>query len=186
MRTQHITSPKQLSLWEEWRPVVGYEGLYEVSNLGQVRRVSGKRGTWAGKILRPGIASHGYPTVALTDHKAHMRSWPLHMLVAYAFLGPRPNGHQVNHKDANRKNPCLANLEYITPSANLQYAHDLGAFRHAKYAHGEQSHKSTLTDDAVRDIRASGVSLRLLAQRYHVHTSTIHSIKRRKTWAHIA
>lgn len=104
---------------ELWRPVVGYEGWYEVSDQGRVRRVFSP--------LKPQCGgTAGYPSVILSVRGA-VRRLMVHRLVAEAFLGPCPPGHQVNHKDTNRRNARLDNLEYSTPSNNL---------RHAYCAHG--------------------------------------------------
>jgi hypothetical protein len=94
---------------ETWKSVVGHAG-YEVSDLGRVK--SSLRG---GRILRPGIASNGYPTVALGRGKTRT----IHSLVAEAFIGPRPDGQEVRHKDGNRRNPAALNLSYGTRTQNI-------------------------------------------------------------------
>ena len=94
---------------EPWIVIKGYDGLYLVNDEGQV---------WsqrAGRLLKPGIASNGYPTVALG--RGNTRT--LHSLVADAFLGPRPPGKEVRHKDGVRTNPRLSNLEYGTRRENI-------------------------------------------------------------------
>lgn len=100
---------------EQWRPVVGWEGLYEVSSEGRVR--SFRRGA-NGRILRPGIASHGYPTVAL----GRGNTQSVHVLVAAAFIGPCPEGQEVRHRDGKRSNPKAENLRYGTRSQNINDA----------------------------------------------------------------
>lgn len=100
---------------EQWRPVVGWEGLYEVSSEGRVR--SFRRGA-NGRVLRPGIASHGYPTVAL----GRGNTQSVHVLVAAALLGPCPEGQEVRHRDGKRTNPRATNLRYGTRSDNINDA----------------------------------------------------------------
>ena len=97
---------------ELWKPAVGHSG-YEVSSLGRVRSLH--RG---GRILRPGTASNGYPTVALGRGKTRT----LHSLVAEAFIGARPTGQVVRHKDGDRKNPRASNLIYGTRAENIKDA----------------------------------------------------------------
>lgn len=98
---------------EHWKSVPGFEGRYEVSSEGRVRSLL--RG---GRVLRAGIASHGYPMVVLG--RGNPRT--IHSLVAEAFLGPRPAGQEVRHKDGNRKNASAGNLCYGTRSENIRDA----------------------------------------------------------------
>lgn len=112
---------------EEWRAVPGYEGLYEVSNMGRVRSldrmVKGGKGSNRlanGIILKPYVSSNGYPTVSLNkDGKA--RVVKVHRLVAMAFI-PNPNNlPMINHKDECKLNNCVDNLEWCTATYNLNY-----------------------------------------------------------------
>lgn len=97
---------------EEWRPVVGYEGRYEVSSLGRVRRV---------KIIFPSKKKHGYMQVSLVDKAGVRRSLRLHRIVAEAFI-PNPEGKpQVNHRDENPENNRADNLEWATAAENTNY-----------------------------------------------------------------
>lgn len=116
--------------FETWKPVVGFEGAYEVSDLGQVRSVDrswrqkSKSGSdylhkKKGKLLRPGIGGNGYPTVVL-GRKAGSKT--VHSLVAASFLGPCPIGQEVRHRNGDRADPRLSNLEYGTRSQNIKDA----------------------------------------------------------------
>lgn len=97
---------------EEWRPVVGYEGRYEVSSLGRIRRV---------KIIVPSMKKHGYMQVSLVDGDGVRKSLRLHRIVAEAFL-PNPEGKpQVNHKDEDPENNRADNLEWATAEENTNY-----------------------------------------------------------------
>lgn len=97
---------------EKWRPVVGYEGRYEVSNLGRIRRV---------KIITPSKKKHGYMQVSLVDESGVRKSLRLHRIVAEAFL-PNPDGKpQVNHRDENPENNRADNLEWATAEENTNY-----------------------------------------------------------------
>lgn len=98
---------------EEWRDIKGYEGLYKVSNEGRV---------WSIKkniLLKP-IDTHGYYRVSLFKGGKYSKSF-IHRLVYEAFVGEIPNEMQINHKDENRKNNCLWNLELLTPKENINY-----------------------------------------------------------------
>jgi hypothetical protein len=111
---------------EEWRWVVGHEGQYEVSDLGNVRSVdrvgqqNGRGGkshvhSFRGRMLRPGIGGNGYPTVALG--RGNTRT--VHSLVAEAFIGPVPLGMEVLHRDGTRTNAQADNLRYGTRTENI-------------------------------------------------------------------
>jgi hypothetical protein len=106
---------------EIWRPVVGYEGLYDVSSLGRVKSLerlslSGKR--IRERILKP-LPTARYPGVTLHRERIQTRHY-IHRLVALAFLGPCPEGQEVRHKDGGRDCPRLSNLEYGTHAENMQ------------------------------------------------------------------
>lgn len=97
---------------EEWRPIVGYEGLYEVSNLGRVRRAS-----W--KIVH-GTDFKGYRRINLTKD-GKQKTFLIHRLVAEAFI---PNEHEyrvINHKDECPSNNCIDNLEWCTQKHNMNW-----------------------------------------------------------------
>ena len=102
---------------EEWKPIPGYEGLYEVSNYGRVRSFK-----WSsnGKILSPGKDGSGYLFVTLCkDGKTKLRR--MHRLVAEAFI-PNPNNLPlVNHKDECKKNNYFGNLEWCSSAYNNSY-----------------------------------------------------------------
>ena len=139
------------ALSEIWAPVVGYEGVYDVSADGKVMRVAGgRKGATPGRVLRPSPTSDGYPSVPLAGGSPGSRSHMIHTLVARAFLGPRPEGHQINHIDGVKDNNRLDNLEYVTPKQNIAHARRLGL---VKFPCGIALQMARLTEDQVREIR---------------------------------
>lgn len=105
---------------EEWLPVVGYEGLYEVSNLGKVKSIRDRYGNYREKILKFGKKPKGYLVVNLCKEGKYKTCY-VHRLVATAFI-PNPNCYRcVNHKDENPSNNIVSNLEWCTHQYNLNY-----------------------------------------------------------------
>lgn len=118
---------------EEWRDIEGYEGLYQVSNLGNVRSLM----MWNGHIYKKRIKSYllsktktttGYWKVELSKNNKK-KSHKVHRLVATAFIENSKNKKIINHKDFNPLNNCVDNLEWVTQKENIDYSsknHKLG------------------------------------------------------------
>lgn len=99
---------------EEWRDIAGAEGKYQVSDQGRVRSLQRYR-----KILIPQISKHGYPRVSIYFCDGSRKLRPIHALVAQAFIGPRPPGLDVRHKNDVKTDCRAVNLEYGTRSQNM-------------------------------------------------------------------
>lgn len=105
---------------EVYKQIIGYEGLYEVSNLGNVKSLNYLH-TGQEKLLSPGIYTNGYLYVVLSKN-GEVKQYLIHRLVAQAFL-PNPNNYpQVNHKDENKLNNNVENLEWCTAQYNNEYS----------------------------------------------------------------
>ena len=105
---------------EEWRDIEGYEGLYQISNLGRVRSLNCRGHKGCIGILTPRLDGKGYEMVALYK-EGKARNIKVHRLVAQAFI-PNPNNYpQVNHKDENKTNNDVKNLEWCTNEYNHNY-----------------------------------------------------------------
>ena len=105
---------------EEWKNIAGYEGLYEVSNMGRVRSLNYNRRIGKIKVLKPQNNGQGYLVVKLSKNREGKR-FKVHRLVAQTFI-PNPFGKpQVNHKDENKTNNNVENLEWVTAKENNNY-----------------------------------------------------------------
>ena len=166
---------------EKWRDVVGYEGVYEVSSIGRIKRIKPGRATNPGKILKPNLGSRGRLTVALTNNGVS-RSFHIHCLVALAFLGDRPPGKTINHIDYDKLNNNVDNLEYITHSENILHAYQHGFVG----GRGERQGQAKLTEHDVRLIRKSPLGSTALGLHYGVARGTIKCIRNFATWKQVA
>ena len=115
---------------ENWRDVVGYEGKYEVSDKGNIRSVkrtitrsNGHKFWIKSTIRRTSIHCSGYEIVSLSND-CKSKTKRVHRLVAEAFLSNKDNKKCVNHKDGNKLNNKLENLEWVTHSENLNHAYE--------------------------------------------------------------
>jgi hypothetical protein len=164
---------------EIWRPIVEAPDSYEISNLGHVRSITRPRfdgrGTLQSRMMTP-ILNKGYPRVTLRIGGETCYRFP-HIMVAAAFIGPCPDHQEVRHKNGDRANPALSNLEYGTRAQNIADCKVHGTFRNGA---------SHLTEELVRQIasRHSDIA-RVLAEEYKVSISTIQHIREGRTWAHL-
>ena len=170
----------------EWRKIESFD--YEVSDDGRVRsldRTIIRKGVEAhlmGRELAMRIHTHGYHMVAL----GRKGQRTVHSLVAAAFIGPRPEGFDVNHKDGDKTNNNVGNLEYITRSGNMRHAVQTGLMPPPPVKRGTSQHLNKLSEDQVRNIRKrykDGEGMAHMARSYEVNESTIRNIIKGNTWA---
>lgn len=170
---------------EIWKEVAGYSGWYEVSDLGRVRswrktgRKDGKK-RQVPRILRPWKTIDGYMRAILSGDGGTCQ-YSVHRLVAQAFLGPVPEGRQVDHINDCRANNVLSNLQYLTPSENTRK----GAWKRA----GEKNYGSILKEEDILTIRKryvlSGETASAIAADFGVAEGTIAATVQGRNWKHI-
>ncbi len=178
---------------EVWRPIVGWENLYEVSSSGRVRSLDrtvetpapsdGRPGYtrhYKGRILRLAANAHGYHQVALCRDGIRSNA-RVHALVCEAFHGPRPEGHDVAHGDGCKVNNSAGNLRWATRSENMR-----DAICHGTIRHGERHHMTRLSDAQVRYVRSNPQAPRAhLAEALGVRVGLIDAIRGGCTWKYL-
>lgn len=172
---------------EEWKPIDGCNGQHSVSNLGRVKSHArefqnhGKTQAIPERILKPSVSkSHGYVVVNIIRH-GKRQPFPIHRLVAETFLGSCPKGMECAHKDGDRTNPQLSNLEWKTHVAN-----ESDKVRHNTLARGERIKSSKLSEAQVRSIKSDARSTAAIGRDYGVDQSLVSRIKTGKVWKHVA
>lgn len=119
----------ETNIEEIWKDIVGYEGYYEVSNIGRIRSLSRTYPHWrsglinkAGRIIKPRISKHGYLRLFASVHQVKTYV-SVHRAVAIAFIPNPENKPQVNHKNCIKSDNRLENLEWATASENSSHHH---------------------------------------------------------------
>jgi len=172
---------------ERWLPVPEYEGYYEVSSEGRFRSLDrtvtfadGRRRFFAGRPLKLKTSAYGYPLALLSAGMDRKKWVGAHIVVAAAFLGPRPEGMQVCHDDNDRSNPRLSNLRYDTPAGNA-----FDKIRHGTVLFGMNTPSAKFEDDLVAAIIAeSNGTVSEIAAKFGVsrtHAWNVRNGKRRKS-----
>lgn len=188
---------------EVWKPIPGYEGLYEASSLGRVRSCdreteqTGNGGStfvrlYKGRVLRP--STHGrYHQVTLAAG-GKVRTYNLHALICEAFHGPRPTpAHEAAHWDGNVENNASCNLRWATKLENAQDKQ-----RHGTMQRGENHAHAVLGERQVIEIfdkfceltegrtkRAPNGTIKKLAKEYDVTISFMENVIYGRAWKHI-
>src|ERR1700677_1291547 len=161
---------------EIWIPISETDGFYEVSNLGRVRRAKKSRGTHIGKLTSLVSDKDGY--IVVTLHVAGLiRNRKVHRLVASEFIANPDSLPEVNHKDGEKTNNKVENLEWCLHLDNQQHAGKLGLM-----AAGSKNGTAKLTESDVIDIRKTDKSGPYLSKLYGVSVATISLVRRRKIW----
>lgn len=173
---------------EIWKDVVGLEGIYEVSNMGQVRRIGKSRGARVGHSLTPTQGGEGGKYLKLVFGRRGIKDY-VHRIVARAFWGAPPSSrHEVNHKNGDTKDNRAENLEWVTRSENNMHSYRMLG-RTASVPIGEKQWNSKLTEADVRDIRdlwaTGGYTQSQLASQFGVLQTTVSRLVLRQSWKHI-
>lgn len=175
---------------EIWKPVYGFEDVYEVSNTGRVRslnRIKMNFGTTPlciiGKILKQQHVTSGYLKVALCKDGKE-KTQLVHILVAKHFIPNLLNKKEVNHIDFDKENNRASNLEWATSKENKEHS-----VRHGVNARGIRHSQAKLTEEQVLEIRRKKepwvYTIGMICKDYGISKDTVKRIMNRKLWKHI-
>lgn len=183
---------------EIWKDIVGFERMYQVSNLGRVKSMgkiiyksNGVRQTFSERILKPGRGSHGYYGVALYN-KGMGETHLIHRLIADAFIPNPDNKPMINHIDSDKTNNSISNLEWVNGKENSNHASVRGRMRrnHNQRINyrlskiGELNPMSKLSNADVKNIKRliPFMKQKDIANIYNINATVISNIKNNKRW----
>lgn len=177
---------------EVWKDIPDFDNLYQISSWGRVKSLRSGSGCEFEQILLPRKTYKGYLTVSACINGARTRNRLIHRLVAKAFLENPENKPQVNHKDLNKENNNLSNLEWVTHMENIAHA---VRFRAYKNRVGEDNSNAKLTEAQVKEMLGlwkireninKTICRKSLALKYNVTVHCIDNIVyNKKNWKYL-
>lgn len=180
MSTEHVYLEN-----EDWRIIEGYNSAYSISNYGRVMRLTPGPKTYAGKILTPGLNKKtGYVFVKLVKN-GKAQKIPIHILVSRAFMNPPPNDNWVvDHKNGNKQDPRLVNLEWVSRSENTKRAIRLGL---QPLCYGEDNGRCKVSKEQIEEIRkeyeTGELTQKQLAEKHKISTTYVNYILNKRNRA---
>jgi len=167
---------------EIWKDIPGYEAIYQVSNLGRIRRLSGSYKCHKNRMIKPATKKTGYRIVSLwKDNKQKMHR--VCKLVLETFIGPCPEGMECRHLNGKSNNDNLTNLRYGTKQENIN-----DKIMHGTIVKGSMVWNSKLKESDIPNIKNlinSGLSDIEIGRIFKVSYATIYDIRKNKTWSHV-
>lgn len=159
----------------EWKQIEGFEDYY-VSNAGQIKSKN--------KILKHYVHKQGYAylNVKPNGRLGRGKTFRIHRCVAIAFIPNPDNKPEINHKDGNRTNNYVSNLEWCTRAENISHKFQNEIENSCR---GIRNGKAKFTEADIRYILSSNESISNLSKQFNVRYTTIYSIKNKKSWKHI-
>ena len=198
MKNIHLMTKEEPNV-EIWKDINDYEGLYQVSNFGNVRSLdrivnnpNGVSYMRKGKLCVQSKSNLGYMTVGFTVNNIKVNKY-VHRLVAEAFISNMNDYPQVNHIDCDKTNNRMYNLEWCTNSQNHIHASKNGLNKlhlHRVAYSGEENGRSLLTKEQVLEIKQKYIpykySAKKLSKEYNVSESCITHILNKTSWKEIS
>lgn len=177
---------------ELWKDIPNYEGLYQASNMGNIRSLDKIVPKWnkpykrkiKGRVLKKHKANGGYNVVALHKNK-NQKTYKVSRLIGITWKDNPDNKPEINHKNSIRTDDRAENIEWCTRSENVKHSYDKGNANQK----GEKNAYSKLTKKKVLSIRDkydSGKYSQIeLSDMFNISKTTIHNVVKRKTWNHL-
>jgi hypothetical protein len=158
-------------MYEEWKPIPGYEGRYDASHRGRVCSLMSHGRKRKTPLIISQRTEDGYKRVELF-REGKRKHFQVHQLIAAAFLGPCPNDKVINHIDGNKSNNFAENLEYVTQRENVLHARDV---LHCRFSNGwnKGQKRKAIPIDEIRELAAEGKTRREIAVICNVSTRTV-------------
>lgn len=171
---------------EIWKDIEGYEGKYQVSDLGRIKSIA-RKGSGASSIdvyLKGGLSGSKYLNVGLCKN-GKVKTTQVHRIVAMAFIPNPENKREVNHKNAIKTDNRVENLEWCTPSENIRHGLAAGIMNTEK---GSKKWNARFTEEQVRSIKIRLLNGEIgyrIAKEYGVTKGLIAAIRKGQTWKHV-
>ncbi len=174
---------------EIWVNIIGYEGLYLVSDRGRIKSLArikhNGHGNYVqkGRVLTSHVRGKGYLCVTLTNYNKERRTVSVHRIAVHSFSGDDGGGLEVRHIDGDPKNNNYSNLCYGTHRENME-----DMVKHGNSTYGERSSSAKLTDSDVRDILSmkGSCTQKKIAEKFNVSAPHVSRIFSGKYWSHIS
>ena len=164
---------------EEWRWIPGFEQKYMISSLGFVKNIKTNR------LLQARITNKGYNRSRLYKNSTNIKDYPVHRLVANAFIPNPQDKPYVNHKNFNKLDNRAENLEWVTPQENSFYTNEHNGPNSIR---GVKNWKAKLTVDNVLEIRRlaqNGIQTKYIVKQFGISRIHVRNIVKKKSWKHL-
>ena len=174
---------------EQWKPIREIDNYFAVSSYGRVKRIKASKSkhntrSYVGQIIK--LRTCNEYKIFTFSMEGFRKPFLVHGLVAKYFVGLRPKGKQVNHKDLDKGNNYYKNLEYLTQVENTRHAIRHGHYSPPPIKFGEDNNSAKLTNHQVRKIRrlykTGKYTQKRLGRKYGVASSTIGQITSGRKW----
>lgn len=170
---------------EIWKDIKDYEGIYQISNLGRVKRLGwikkdklNRRTYYTDCIMKGHIGKDGYKRVVLTNNNSKKKSFLVHRLVGTTFLNNRMNKPEVNHIDGDKLNNNMKNLEWVTAKENTNHAWRKGLIN--EKWHIAHNQKKIIAIDKKNNVKIYFNSIKVASNKLGTSTITIRKLLKGK------